>query len=1496
MSFLAKLHRNRPLAAVCGGSGLLLFGYFVTLLHCQEPNRTAVQSKSAPPRSVEHAHQPLTNFFRSTDPQSLRIPPQELPPEPPNAAPLTPANAQTHVQEGKFWGAAAASQARPNAVPPKIIAPAAPIISTQFTAPVQQASHSHVGNLHSSNPHSINSHSRNPRTTDPRLQNPHGANFHAKQASSAQLGGEQVLPAEMMPPHHRAAASDLLKQTQEQANAKSFGCVQCHQNVGDMHAKPTVKLGCVDCHGGDPTATTLECAHVFPALPKAWPGSANPVRSYTLLNYESPEFIRFVNPGDLRVAHVACGGCHEKEVLHVKKSMMTHGAMLWSAALYNNGAVPAKRALFGESYSPLGAPQRIQTIPPPTTEEMLTKGVLPYLDPLPRFEASQPGNILRIFERGGRFRPEVGIPERIEEPGRPRTRLSTRGLGTENRTDPVFIGLQKTRLFDPTLNFLGTNDHPGDYRSSGCTACHVIYANDRSPVHSGPYAVHGNRGTVSNLSPGDPMIPKNQSGHPIEHRFAKGNSIPTSQCIVCHIHPGTTVMNSYIGYMWWDEESDGHLIYPPEQKNPTAEEFANVQFRNPNESAVRSRLADPEFTANLTDLNTATKHNQFADFHGHGWAFRAVFKKDRQGNMLNHKGEILHDVSNPQMRAAVGIVEHLKEPYANAANKTPLQIEEQELVLAHQRDGLPVHLLDIHMEKGMHCVDCHFIQDMHGNGRLQREVRAAIEIRCEDCHGTPTERGTLFTGGPASYTSGPNGRDLEALRTPWGKRRFERVGEQVFQNSMVEPNLRWEVIQVPDTLNPANEHYNVRSHLAKTVRFNKPGENKAEQLTWGGSPDEKCAHSNKKMSCIACHSAWNPSCFGCHLPQKANKKAPNLHNEGDVSRNLVSYNFQTLRDDVYMLAHDGDVTGNRIGPARSSCAIHVGSYNNNRESIYVQQQTISGDGMSGIAFSTNVPHTVRGGSKLAGHPAFTPPNGEVKTCSDCHVSEFNDNNAIMAQLLMQGTNYVNFIGRYCWVAAGEHGFEGVVVTERDEPQAVIGSTLQRLAFPDNYREHLAAERELEHAHEHPGKDISENITHPLRKPEILGLQARGEYLYAACGDGGFRVFDIAFIDDKAFSERITTAPVSPLGQQFYVETCYATAVAAPTTIAPDPTRKRDPANREQDIHAMYGYIFVTDREEGLILVGAGTLLDGDPTNNFLKRELTFNPNGILKGARAITIAGTYAYICCNAGVVVVSLEDPKCPRVTCVLGHNVVECPTAVQIQFRYAFVCDHHGIQVLDVTDLSKPRPVASLELEHAHNIYLARTYAYVAAGKHGLVILNITNPEKPIVDQIYTANGCINDLHDVKLGITYSSEFAYLADGKNGMRVVQLTSPDTPGNMGFSPRPTPQLIATRKLPKEGHALAISKGVDRDRAVDESGNQIAVFGRIGARPLSRDDQHRMYLRGGEVWRVSDNPFSPLYTPSVQMQSIRAQLDRHYGVPAAPAAAAIPRSQMDRSN
>jgi hypothetical protein len=445
------------------------------------------------------------------------------------------------------------------------------------------------------------------------------------------------------------------------------------------------------------------------------------------------------------------------------------------------------------------------------------------------------------------------------------------------------------------------------------------------------------------------------------------------------------------------------------------------------------------------------------------------------------------------------------------------------------------------------------------------------------------------------------------------------------------------------------------------------------------------------------------------------------------------------------------------------------------------------------------------------------------------------------------------------VAGGEEGLFAPVVTESSEPQAVLGSTLHKDAYPDNYKKHAEAGGVLKNVREHPGRDISTGVTRPFKKTEVLMVQNRGEFLYAACGAEGVRVFDIANIDHKGFSEPIVSAPVSPVGQKFYLPTKYATFVAAPTTVPVDPTRTRMPENKEGPIHPLFGYLYITDKYEGLILTGAASTIDGNPVNNFLKRELTFNPDGLLYDAKSVQIVGHYAYVCCAAGLVVVDIDDPLKPCVRAVVGEPFLKKAHAVAVQFRYAYVCDEEGVKVLDVSDLARPVAKSFVTLPHANSIYLARTYAYVAAGPRGLVIFDITKADEPQFVTAFSAGGVINDTRDVKLGITYTSEFAYLADGKNGMRVVQLTSPETPGNEGFSPKPTPRLVATFPIPHEGKALAIARGLDRDRAVDETGNQIGVFGRVGARPLNGAEQRKMYLRGGLPWFVSDDPFDRMY-------------------------------------
>ena len=1223
----------------------------------------------------------------------------------------------------------------------------------------------------------------------------------------------------------------------------SVGCLTCHDpDVADMHPRGTGSrvVGCTDCHGGDatvmkpagvagngPEARDIQRrAHVQPRL-SIWNGSsANPAGQWYRTLDEDAAFIRFVNPGDLRVAREACGTCHLEEVRAVEKSMMRHGGTLWGAALYNNGSYPLKDNQFGEFYTADGRPARAYTTPVPTAAEIAREGWLPFLQPLFPWQVTQPGNILRVFERGGRRPLETGLPDVDDEAGRPRNRLSNRGLGTLNRTDPVFIGLQKTRLFDPTLNFMGSNDGPGDYRHGGCAACHVVYANDRSPVHSGRYASAGNHGATQTR---DPMIPKNQSGHPIAHTFTR--EIPTSQCMVCHMHPGTNMVTPYLGLTWWDNETDGAQMYPARGLQLSDGERAAIERRNPEGSAVRGLWSDPAFLQQTgsAEFNAKLTQTQFADFHGHGWLFRAVFKRDRKGNLLDAQGAPITDASSGALAEAVA--------YQDLTSSDDRQYGTKARdARAAARPGRPVHLKDIHLERGMQCVDCHFRRDAHGDGKLYNEPRAAIEIACVDCHGTVSrwafggaERPVMATTGPGAAVGG--GTPLMTTTTSFGSERFSIDYDDdnrpiLIQRSMSDRNLSWRVPQVRDTVDPSHPSYNARAAFAKTIQ--------RDNRTWGAAASSTLAHNDERMSCTTCHSSWVTSCFGCHLSQTANQKRDALHNRVESTRNWTSYNFQVLRDDVYMLGKDGTAAGGRISPVRSSSAVVVSSQDLNRQNIYLQQQTVSAEGYSGQAFNTHVPHTVR--------------TTETKACTDCHVSAAGDNNAIMSQLLLLGTNFVNFMGRFVYVATGSSGIEAVAITEVDEPQAVIGSDLHRLAYPERYA-----------AHEQRGRQLTAAIHHG--SANALGIQARGEYLYIADGEAGFRAFDIAQVNQKGFSEKIVTAPISPLGQRTAVKTQFATAVAAPSTLAVDPTRSHQPQNEEQPIHPVYGYVYITDRMEGLVVSTAATLLDGNPSNNFLQRAATFNPDGRLTGASNIAIAGVYAYITTPRGLAIVSLNTPTRPRLVAeVSGLN---SPSAIAVQFRYAFVTDADGLKVVDITTPEQPRLIdaATLRMRNARSIYVARTYAYIAAGADGVVIIDVEKPEQPYLDQTFNGGGAINDAYDVKVAMTNASVYAYVADGRNGLRVLQLISANgTAGAFGFSPRPTPRLIASYKT--GGPAVAISKGLDRDRAVDESGNQIAVFGRRGGRPLNAEEMRRMYLRDGMLWTVSDTPGTPAQRPS----------------------------------
>jgi len=183
------------------------------------------------------------------------------------------------------------------------------------------------------------------------------------------------------------------------------------------------------------------------------------------------------------------------------------------------------------------------------------------------------------------------------------------------------------------------------------------------------------------------------------------------------------------------------------------------------DAALLDHIASlPHAKANFKQLvrEMGAKGPDRGDEHGHRWHFVRVYKRDRYGRLLDGNDQVVPDSDPERFRRAV-------------------------------------HLKDIHLEKGMQCIDCHGAGDSHGDGKLYSQMRETIEIRCWDCHGTATTRPTLKTSGPTG------GRDLTKEQTPFGKPWMERRGGKVVQNSKMTEGLVWEVKQVLDSIDPASD-------------------------------------------------------------------------------------------------------------------------------------------------------------------------------------------------------------------------------------------------------------------------------------------------------------------------------------------------------------------------------------------------------------------------------------------------------------------------------------------------------------------------------------------------------------------------------------------------------------------------------------------------------------------------------------------------------------------
>ena len=233
---------------------------------------------------------------------------------------------------------------------------------------------------------------------------------------------------------------------------------------------------------------------------------------------------------------------------------------------------------------------------------------------------------------------------------------------------------------------------------------------------------------------------------------------------------------------------------------------------------------------------------------------------------------------------------------------------------------------DVHAQAGLHCIDCHTDNGIHGDGNIYGHMDQATKIECRTCHGLPNEDPTLIDNDGISLTNVLKDADGNFVLTSKvdGVEHIIPTAKSIVQNNPLA------ACAMNDT------------HL------------KAE----GG------------LECYSCHTSWLPNCFGCHFERDETQMGLN-YVTGEFEVGKVSTNnkiFEALRH--FSLGPNSE---GRIAPYVVSChpIADVTAPDGSKKLDFVMP--VTSNGLSGLGHNPVQPHTVRGA-------------GEVRTCAECHRS------------------------------------------------------------------------------------------------------------------------------------------------------------------------------------------------------------------------------------------------------------------------------------------------------------------------------------------------------------------------------------------------------------------------------------------------------------------------------------------------------------------------------
>lgn len=399
-------------------------------------------------------------------------------------------------------------------------------------------------------------------------------------------------------------------------------CMECHNGsnlndyAGNGLSNPhpfngSAYLTCSTCHGGNPEGQTKIDSHVPP--PPAIGDDAFRINdNYAYFNrltltgldkqpdyevdgktYSGIDYLQFVNPGDLRVVTEdrSCGasGCHGDHTDWVSRYPIATEVGFYSGTLFSMGVengIPEHRGLFQDTAGDYGF-RAVEN--PDYVYDAAKIGVVGKLLEFPEYAVW--GDTTGIYQNPIYDVDNLAndIWTAAEDPEK-----TNRVKANTPLAKILFEGIAMV-CGDCHLGSAGQNNRYGDFRSSGCTACHMEYSFDGRSRSTDP--------NVNKLEPANPdAIAAPERPHVDTHQirnvakvlpnggFLRG--ISDKACVGCHQGSNRTVLQYWGVRLDQNQDLTNNTQYPA---NPVTFQDAtgDTRFFDPgvNNATFNGRVA-----------------------------------------------------------------------------------------------------------------------------------------------------------------------------------------------------------------------------------------------------------------------------------------------------------------------------------------------------------------------------------------------------------------------------------------------------------------------------------------------------------------------------------------------------------------------------------------------------------------------------------------------------------------------------------------------------------------------------------------------------------------------------------------------------------------------------------------------------------------------------------------------------------------------------------------